>query len=272
MREGVIKQVYPKDRLAIQILLIMETWLEPKDLQHNFEVEKLMNEFVKRAGGKLVSELISASPDFENADYVFKEENVLIELKCLQTDFPQSNSFGKKIIDLYKQWLVKQEVTLNMLFDTSKLPRNKRIYLNKLYAEPLRRIIKKANRQLRSTEQRLLLSDTKKLLIMVNDGLYSFEPPLLISMICNILQREFSSIDGFVYMTVNRYVEVPGDAYARQLWIPVYSDKAIDSLPEFVNFIGKKWGEFFAEKIGGFYDTYQTERFDDLINVKNIRA
>ncbi|MEP7038456.1 MAG: hypothetical protein ABI891_08935, partial [Acidobacteriota bacterium] len=142
----------------------MKTWLEPKDLTHNFDVEKLVSEFIKRNGGELVSELISSSPDFENADYLFREENVLIELKCLQSDFPQSKSFSKKVAELYQKWLMNREINLGMIFDTSKLPRNKRIYLNKIYSEPLRRIIKKANRQLRSTAQNLSLSNSQKLL------------------------------------------------------------------------------------------------------------
>jgi hypothetical protein len=47
-----------------------------KDLQHDFEVEPLLNEFVISVGGELVSNLISGNPDFKNAHYVFKSRNL----------------------------------------------------------------------------------------------------------------------------------------------------------------------------------------------------
>jgi hypothetical protein len=249
----------------------MKKWLEPKDLIHSFNVEKLINEFVESIGGNLVSELIPNSPDFENADYFFQKENLLIELKCLQTDFPQSAKFSKKVAETYENWLMSREITSEMMFNSSKLPREKRVYLNRIYSEPLRRIIKKANRQLRSTEQYFSLKNCQKLLFIVNDGLFSFEPPLLISIICNILSKEFSSIDGFVYFNVNSYVEVEGNPFARQFWIPTYSPKASVDLPDLVNLIGGKWGDFFGNKIGGYDDRIKTDDgFHLIANSRNI--
>lgn len=249
----------------------MEKWLKPEDLQHNFEVEKLINEFVKSVGGQLVNEMISKSPNFENADYFFDTGKVLIELKCLQTDFPLSSSLAKKATELFSLWLANGEVTPNMLFNTSKLPRNKRIYLNKIYSEPLRRIIKKANRQLKSTEQHFNLAGNQNLLLIVNDGLYSFEPPFLIRLICDILLKEFSSIHGFVYLTVNRYVSLPNDEFANHIWIPSYSKKADKSLVKFVDELGGNWFEFFGNKIGGYdRDLIQTDKREFIKNSRNI--
>ena len=52
-------------------------WLGPKDLQHSFEVEPLIHEFVRSIGGEVVEDLLHDSPDFENADYLFRADQVV---------------------------------------------------------------------------------------------------------------------------------------------------------------------------------------------------
>lgn len=225
----------------------------PKDLQHEFEVEPLLNEFVTSVGGELVSELISGNPDFENADYLFRSSRVVIELKSLQEDFADSEKLQNKTFELWKKWFGEGSVKFGHIFRTSELPRDKRRVLQRLYSEPIRRVLKKANRQLRSTAERVGISEPRNLVLIANDGLYSLEPDFIIGTIARLLQREFSSIHGFVYFTVNRYVEIPDDKNARQLWVPLYSDSsARPDLVDFVNDLGAKWFDFLGEKIGGF--------------------
>ena len=50
------------------------------------DVESAFNEFVEEFGGELISKAVPANPE-ENADYLFRDEGVVAELKCLQKDF-----------------------------------------------------------------------------------------------------------------------------------------------------------------------------------------
>jgi hypothetical protein len=50
-------------------------------------VEATWDEFVQTIGGQRISELLSASPNFDNADYLFEPEGVVAELKEVKTEF-----------------------------------------------------------------------------------------------------------------------------------------------------------------------------------------
>lgn len=230
----------------------MENWLKPEDLQHSFDVEPLFDQFVQSTGGELIKNLIPHSPNFENADYIFRTENVLAELKCLQADFALPKAIQQKVHNLYRKWIGEGSITFEMIFRPRELPRDKRRKLQRLYSEPIRRVIKKANRQLRTTAEKFSMPDAQKLLLLANDGLYSIESLPIISITASILQREFSSIQGFVYFTVNSYIEIPGDDYARQIWVSLYDDSASDDLVAFVDRLGEQWFHFFGAKIGGW--------------------
>lgn len=225
----------------------------PEDLQHDFEVEPLLNEFVTSVGGELVSELISGNPDFENADYLFRSSRVVIELKSFQEDFADRKKVQNKTFELWKKWFGEGSVKFGHIFRPNELPRDKRRVFQRLYSEPIRRILKKANRQLRYTGDRLGISDARNLVLIANDGLYSIEPDFIMATIARLLEREFSSIHGFVYFSVNRYVEIQTDQYAHHLWVPSYSDSsARPDLVDFVNDLGAKWFDFLGAKIGGW--------------------
>ena len=98
-----------------------------------------------------------------------------------------------------------------MIWQPDKLPRDKRRKLKALYSGPLQNVIRKANRQLRETAKHFGMEEARKLLLVVNDGLYSMETLPIVTYIADILQRRlYSNIHGFVYFMVNSYVRVVG--------------------------------------------------------------
>lgn len=246
-------------------------WLGPEDLQHSFEVEPLVHEFVREFGGEVVADLLSESPDFPNADYLFRADGVIAELKCLQSDFAAPPAIQEKVAGLYRDWFKEGSVTPGMLWRPDELPRDKRRKLKALYTKPLQRVIRKANRQLRETAAHFDMNDARRLLLIANDGLYSLESLPIVWSLADILQRGiYSNIDGFVYFMVNSYVEVPGDEYARQLWIPLYDERTPEDLPDFVNRFGRAWGDFFGQKIGGWDDRYETDCPDPILDARHV--
>ncbi len=246
-------------------------WLGPEDLQHSFDVEPLVHQFVRDFGGEVIEDLLPKSPDFPNADYLFRKDGVIAELKCLEADFAAPAVIQEKAARLYRTWVKEGSVTAAMLWRPDELPRDKKRKLKALYMGPLQNSIKKANRQLRETATHFKMNEARKLLLIANDGLFSMETLPIIGYLADILQRgTYSNIDGFVYFMVNSYVDVPGDPYARQLWIPLYDDRSPEDLPDFVNRLGNEWSKFFGRKIGGWDDSYQTDEIDHVWGARHI--
>ena len=246
-------------------------WLGPEDLQHSFEVEPLVHECVRDFGGEVIADLLPKSPGFPNADYLFRADRVIAELKCLQSDFAAPPAIQEKVARLYRDWFKEGSVTSAMIWQPDELPKAKRRKLKALYTKPLQRVIEKANRQLRETAAHFEMDDARKLLLIANDGLYSLESLPIVWYLADVLRRgTYSNIDGFVYFMVNSYVEIPGDEYARQLWIPLYDERAPDDLPDFVNRFGRAWGDFFGQKVGGWDDRYETDSPDPMLGARHI--
>ena len=86
---------------------------------------------------------------------------------------------------------------------------------------------------------------------MVNDGFTSFSAQTVLSLVCNILVNSYSSIDGFVLLTVNSYVAIEDSNIPRQIWMPSYSPELeYTSLPYFVNELGREWRKYLDTLIG----------------------
>ncbi|SRR6266481_2255239 len=89
-------------------------------------LEESFNEFVKVSGGELVSLLLPSDRPFDNADYLFREEAVVAELKCLQKDILEHGEYQRKLSELYESWirqdLVQEICWGNSTVEISKLP------------------------------------------------------------------------------------------------------------------------------------------------------
>ena len=83
-------------------------------------------------------------------------------------------------------------------------------------------------------------------------GFSGLETHFVRALVSDLLTTSYSSIDCFLYITLNRYVEVAGSDIPRLLWMPSYSERAPDSLVLFVDDLGRKWFDFLESKIGPF--------------------
>lgn len=214
--------------------------------------EETFTEFVRKFGGEVISERLSRSPSFKNADFYFPAGNVISELKCFQTDFPRLKLYGEKLFELQKKWISESQISWAMIWEKEPLPLELRQEYVRLFRTPLQGILKKANKQIRDTKKNLGFASAQGLLIILNDGLYGLQPATTVALISSILINQYSAIDGFVYLTLNKYVDIPGDDYARLVWWPVYSDRAGDNLVGFVNDLGRNWFTFLEDIIGPF--------------------
>jgi hypothetical protein len=57
-------------------------------------VENPFDRFVKSFGGQKIENLLPDNLSLQNVDYLFYNENIIVEMKTLQTEFGTADSFG----------------------------------------------------------------------------------------------------------------------------------------------------------------------------------
>jgi hypothetical protein len=162
-------------------------------LEHEFD------QFFKGIGFKRVTDIIDGTPKFENADYIHNRHRTVVELKIIDKDF-----FGQGGL-IHR---LKTIVTVPKVIDENGfgqyefvLPEMNREGQHDTIEEPLRRIIKKANRQIKETKKYLLNDDGVGFLMLALNMRTSIDPEAFRKLTGELLAREFSSIDGFIVCT-----------------------------------------------------------------------
>jgi hypothetical protein len=216
-------------------------------------VEATWDEFVQSIGGERISSLLSKPPDFENADYFFENSGVVAELKEIVTEFSRAPAFRNGFDGLMKQLIRENPAWKPSLFGgRGGYPKWFYPAFVRLFRPPISRVLKKANRQIRETKLYLGQSNPTGVLLFVNDGFTTLGPGWIQALASSLLVDSYRSIDCFVYITVNRYVIFQGSDVPRLVWVPSYSDRADNSLHQFINELGQRWIKFLEGKIGPF--------------------
>jgi hypothetical protein len=216
-------------------------------------VEGSWREFVRSVGGEVVEELLPEPRTFENADFLFRNFPMVAELKEVETEFGRSSAVREGFRALIGRVMEEDPNWRPLLLGGSgECPRWFSGEFVRLFRPAVSRVLKKANRQIRETKAHFGINEPTGMLIFVNDGFTELEPHFVRALASDLLVNSYSSVDCFLYMTVNRYVEVAGSDVPRLLWMPSYSERANDSLVQFVDDLGRKWYEFLETKIGPF--------------------
>lgn len=238
---------------------------------HPLPVENTVDEIVRGFGGRRVSEYVGESPNFDNADYIFLKKQVVMELKEIKKDFWNDEVIKEKHFEIVKSYLKLGKINLDMAFGRALWPRQYIQDLIRLFRPPISRILKKGNKQIRETKKYFGYKQTKGVLLFINDFFISLEPFYVNALACNLLQSNYSSIDCFVYITLNRYVELPNDDYARLLWAPAYSDRAPDELVNFIDDLGCHWFKYLENVIGPWDNWTKVQGHDNITGSKAIK-
>ena len=222
-------------------------------------VENTWREFVRKIGGKVVEDLVPEPRNFENADFLFVNEQVVAELKVVETEFSSSDAFFKTFDQLMNR-VIEDDPSWRPEFFGGPGVYPEWFYPEfvRIFRPQISRILKKANRQIRDTKIHFKITNSSGVLIFANDGFTSLGPEPIRALACSLLQDSYSSIDCFLYLTVNRYIEFPDSDTPRLLWAPVYSDRAPDSLVDFIDSLGRSWFKNIETIIGPFTDRQET--------------
>jgi hypothetical protein len=160
------------------------------------EIEAQFDELFRLIGFRRVSEIVGDSPSFANADYIHQIDRLIVELKVLDKDYFQHGGIIERFCALVPA-PVSVQPNGTGVYQIAMPPPN-REGRHDTFEEPLRRVLKKANRQLKDTNERLLSSEGRGFVVFVMNGLTSIDPPTVARMVSELLAGEFRSISGYI--------------------------------------------------------------------------
>jgi hypothetical protein len=230
-------------------------------------VEIFFNEYVEYFGGQVISKNEKNLDDRPNADYLFRYQNVIAELKCFQKDLFNNEEDIPRILKFLDKWeeqkVIEQGDKLGIILGSKRLPKECYVDLLNACTKTIDRILHKANKQIKESKKTFSLPTAKGLILLCNDGNYFIKNDTFIKLIADLMLRKYmdSDIDGFVYFTVNQTAKMPDSDLDWNLWVPSYRQENDEEFGEFVNELGQKfYNDFFTLKTGiALSDKYITD-------------
>ncbi len=159
-------------------------------------IEREFDKLFRSLGFSRVSEHVGESPSFENADYIRQKDHLIVELKVLDKDYFQHGGIIDRFCAIVPAPVHVQPDGPGIY--TVTMPDQNREGRSDTFEEPLRRILKKVNRQLKETNRVLFESKGRGFAVLVMNGFRSLAPTVVARMISELLVVEFSGISGFV--------------------------------------------------------------------------
>lgn len=219
------------------------------------DVESELTTAIAPMGGVHVSTLVGASPAFENADFIFQDQKVIAELKCLDVDKIIDEVNIEKASQIYLNEL-NQGKAPALVFGTVHLTTKgfsdecvRKII--KIYRDPIERFVKKANNQIKETAIHFDLVDFKGLLIVANNNHSALDPWHGWYILNEIFKQNiYSGINGAVYFSANQEVIDPKSGRPLNFWAE-FRRSHIPSLdPGFLQTLRKAWHQHFTQLMG----------------------
>jgi hypothetical protein len=247
----------------------------PPDL---IDVEREFTECVRLVGGQPTTEILGENPDFENADYVFPQDGVIAELKCLTEDKGTSRVLQEKASLLYRECLESGKAPV-VVFGTVRLttkgfPEDFTQKILELYRRPIHSRIRKANRQIRETKAAMGWEQHRGLLLLVNDGHTFLDPSHILWLVDRTLStNSFKSIDTVVVFTVNLLARSPGSSIDYAVWMPISRSPERECPSAFLDKLRRAWFSHLDKVLGRQAGVIEADQnfFERLENVARLK-
>src|SRR5271157_5084979 len=172
--------------------------------------EAFFHEFVKGFGGEVLPE----AQDGHTADYLFRSQDIIAELKTLTVD--QTDDINRKLTPRVLEWIRRNGRILPGLTQGPKhlvafkdMPKEIQISWLGLLKAAVEPLIRDANRQIRDTKHRMNLRSAKGMMLNANgSNLYHDHPDSFRRLIAEVLRKRtptgdlrFPHINGAVYFS-----------------------------------------------------------------------
>lgn len=165
----------------------------PETVESEFDI------FFARENLQRVSDLVGHSPSFANADYISRAFRVAVELKVLDKDYFAEGGIIDRLCAIVPAPVNVNEDGTGVY--TVSFPPPNREGRNDTFEEPMRRILKKANRQLRETIDNVLEGNGTGFLVLAMNRFRSLHMEAVQQLVDELLKDEFSSISGYMLCT-----------------------------------------------------------------------
>ena len=177
--------------------------------------EAAFDQCVRAIGGTCLDDVLTSdSKAPENADYFFESENVIAELKRLAKDPMADPAIKEKIQGLYNSWVraglvMPRKEPGKLTLNTRDLPRSCAIELLGVLKKQLdEAYVKKSNNQIKSTKKLLNRPDAKGLLLLMNEGNFSYEPSVIFNLLFHIFNGKSRSAINQVVVFTSEFISI----------------------------------------------------------------
>jgi hypothetical protein len=137
------------------------------------QLQCLIDDFVKQAGGELVTDLIDERNPPSNADYFFREQNVIVELKALESD-TFGHPYKRRLGELVASWVARGLIApygTSVPLRINEIPPECQKQWNALTRRSMQsKVFAKANGQINATKRLLGKATAKGVLLLASDG------------------------------------------------------------------------------------------------------
>lgn len=202
----------------------------------NINVEGEVALAVKAAGGEVLDESLPDKRDFENADYVFRNDGVVAELKRFEHDGIYDESFIDKASALYAKYSamwqrqgrrdVPMVIGSRALIQVNDFPREFQIEFLGLVKDLMQNHLRKANRQIRETKKVLGMQEARGLLLFCVDSSSGLTLELLLNVFDHSFRGDhFTSINGLAFFSANYAIALPGQPPIRPFLVAGKDDR-----------------------------------------------
>jgi hypothetical protein len=243
-------------------------------MKRTIKIEEEFNRFVSLAGGKKVSELIGLNPTFDNADYIFNSDEILVELKCLEDNKLNDKAINEKILRLYGKWKAEgyniSLVNNEWRATVSNLPKELSLQILKIYAKPIRKRIIKANKQIKGTKKALQCEHYKGVLLLANDGNLALDPEHIYAILNYVLGTSYSGINAVVFFTVNQVAKASFTNADTLVWANLNRQGFEPVSEEFFDKLSNGWLEHMGDILGYLPQGIDLKKEKNLSKLVNI--
>jgi hypothetical protein len=221
---------------------------------HRVDVERTFASFVRSIGGEVVEDIVGPSPAFANADYVFRNDCIVAELKRIVDDKAEDQDLQAKIQAKFDRWMA--DGTIGPIFgvtvvESKSLPLHCQHELFDLYTPSIKRRLIKANKQIKETRAHFGMEDAKGVVILVNDGSYALEANALLFVLNRVLGKQFSAINSVIYCTINIRAKTPFTPKPSLLWVHATRRHVLEPVsPSWTQSLFDSWCSYLQKVIG----------------------
>lgn len=217
------------------------------------KLEPLFDEFVYGIGGERIDRIIQQPQGVRNADYYFHRQGYVAELKCLEIDSFGAN-YQRQMNALVESWILRGLLVDSGTIELAlrKVPSQCQEEWMRLIERPLQKhVITSANSQIKESKELLGIPEAKGIVLVASDGNTSLQPYAVLFSIDRILrkkkatgERQYSSIDGVCYFSLNMQVRVPGLPVPAVFWCGGPRDQSDDVTRAFCDDLDCAWHRY----------------------------